>query len=186
MKARLRWRKWAEKNKEHRREYSRRYQIEHPEVHKKASRKYCEKHRKSRTEAELKSTATWIGRRCEIDAMNILRGSDDLNAEKMNYPGFDLLWEGKKIDVKGKRLWRRRKNKVYIRKTWEGHVSKGQWTFHANESGKAEYILCLGYSEDGKTLLRAFLIPKASYGRYGVTVMEGGGKFSCFELPIPS
>ena len=183
--ARERWHRWAKKNRKHLCDYGRKYNLEHPEIHLKASRKYAAKHRKSRTKKELNKTSTWIGRRFELDALRILKGSVDLNSEKMNHPKYDLLWNGKRIDVKGKTLWYRKKRSNYLRKKWISYYPTGQWTFHSAKIQHIDFVLCLGYDRNERSLLRAFLIPASKYPKTGTTITRNTKrKFAYFEIEI--
>ena len=59
------------------------------------------------TKKSLSQSTTWKGRRGELIALQILKGSSDNNATSLNKP-FDLLWNDKKIDVKTCNLYKRK------------------------------------------------------------------------------
>lgn len=177
-------RKYCLKNKERLAVLSKSYNLAHPEVHLRASRKYSEKHRLNQDPESLANTATWIGRRVELDALRLLGDSSiDMNSDKMNNHHFDILWNGLKIDVKGKRLFLKKSKRLGLRPN-RAPASLGQWTFHGGS--EADAFFCLGYDFDGKTLLKAFLIPKEKYLLHGITCGSGTrkNKYSEFEVPI--
>ena len=176
-------REYYRKNRERLLLAQKNYNLLHPEVHLRASRKYTAKHHLSQTPEELNQTATWIGRRFELDALRILPEAKDMNSDKMNHQHFDLLWKGQKIDVKGKKLYLRKNKRKNLRPNRK-LASCGQWTFHKGEG--ANLYLCLGYDYDGKTLLKAFLIPQEDYSKKGITVGILKSKFDKFQIPLPT
>ena len=58
------------------------------------------------TKKSLSKSCTWKGRRGESIALQILKGSIDMNSDGLNKP-YDIKWNDLKIDVKTCNLYKR-------------------------------------------------------------------------------
>lgn len=113
------------------------------------------------------NTASYIGRRGELLATQILEGAEDMNASSFGNPGFDLMWNGAKVDVKCKNYTRHRGSK--------------QWSFCFSSTDKDYYLLiCL---EDDE-IVKALYIPSNSIPSGGITVGENS-KYDKYKICIP-
>jgi len=142
------------------------YQRKHPQQHLDANRRYSAKKRKSQTLKDLLNSATWIGRKAEEIAVYLLN-AEDCNKKTMNNSGFDILWNGLKIDVKSRTAY-----------LYKGSL---QWAFHS--ATKCDLVLCMCFSEDRKKLERIFLIPREFYHKSGITVGKKT-KWDCFQIHL--
>lgn len=163
---RLRYmREWHRKNKEYANKKAKEYQKLHPEIHRAASRRYAIKHRKNKNPY---STETWKGRRSEILALSFFKNAKDMNDQIMNNPGFDIEWNGLKIDVKSSNGFKNKKHK--------------QWTFLPSTSGveSCDYYFCMLFNDN--VLDRIFFIPSNEFGKKGITIGRVSKKWERFLL----
>lgn len=133
-------------------------------------REWCRKNKnKNKSITDLLKTDTWKGRRAELYALNVLKGAIDNNKIVFNQE-YDLLWNGKRVDVKSCNL--------YLRKFEEGksiiNKRKGQWSFNKNK-GNSDLYFCVCLI-DNKPVCN-YLIPKELFNN-GITIGEGSSKFN--------
>lgn len=169
--------RWYKKNKEAQGKKQKIYSKLYPEVHRAASRRYAAKHRKSKTEESLKDTATWLGRKAELHALKILPGAKDMNSPLMNNAGYDIEWNGEKIDVKSDKLFYMKR---FGKRT--GWKTYPQFSFHPKaKSGHAcTSYLCIGYKDD--KVVCAYLIPSEKYSKGGITIGCPSKKWKSYEI----
>lgn len=100
-----------------------------------------------------KSSATYKGRKWEKYAVDFFKGSEYKNKDVFNNEGYDILWNGVKIDVKSKEF-------------------NEQWSFSRENSNTDFYFLvCLVNGSVYKTLF----IPSACMGKSGITIGKKSG-----------
>lgn len=83
-----------------------------------------------------------FGRKAELDALAILKGAIDVNKIDHTSP-YDILWEGKKINVRAKKHPNRR--------------SINSWNFHARRKNENDMFLFMIYNDT--ELKFAYLVP---------------------------
>ena len=111
------------------------------------------------TEESYRRSATYKGLAGEWLALELLYGSKHMNGEVMNRE-FDILWNGKRVDVKTCELYKRKLKRGKPAK------SSGWWVFNKNKASSDLYFcICL---LDGKPL-RAYMIPAKEFGG-GITI----------------
>jgi len=135
-------------------------------------REWARKKRGS-TEKSLNNSQTWKGRKSELIALNILNGAIDQNKDIMN-KSFDLLYKGKKIDVKSCNLYKR-KNKRGIPVKSE---QAGCWIFNKNK-GYSDKYFCICLIKD--IPVRYYLIPKEIFNK-GITIGHCSKKFDKYLI----
>ena len=124
------------------------------------------------TKETLSNSATWKGRRAEIVAMSMLSGAIDNNKEALNR-GFDILWNGFRVDVKSCNL--------YKRKTSRGKpvgYCGGWWVFNKNKND-ADLYFCICMVDN--VPVRYYLIPHSGFGG-GITVGYKSSKYHQYEF----
>ncbi len=92
----------------------------------------------------------------ELEAVKILKNSIDRN--KQERASFDILWEGKKIDVKTSHY-----------KTYKDRMGKNgnaicssRWKFKLTQRGLVDYFLLICFEND--KISYVFLIPDKEFG----------------------
>jgi hypothetical protein len=85
----------------------------------------------------------WIGRKAELDAIEILKNAIDV-AGSGNCLPYDLLWNGKRINVKSCSKPMEQKGYLY-------------WHFDIRGKEKCDYLLCIGYLNENIAI--ALFIP---------------------------
>jgi hypothetical protein len=118
--------------------------------------------RKSKTKKELYSTKYYIGQRAEHDALKILRGSKLDNIKQRNR-SWDLIWKGKKIDVKSSR--------AKVPKQYKSPY----WSFRASKKKISNYFLCIGYIKN--KIDKVFLIPNVGQSGFQIPVTSNNSKY---------
>lgn len=98
-----------------------------------------------------------LGREAELFVLSLLEGSEDY-AKKDPQAPFDILWYGKRIDVKRSNLLA------------NGH--KPWWMFRTKKNIKetCDYVACVGYRDDKPEFV--LLIPSSEVPLTGVTVQQ--------------
>ena len=135
-------------------------------------RDWARKKRNS-TKKSLSKSETWKGRRGELIALQILKGSVDMNADGLNKP-YDIKWRGKKIDVKSCNLYKR-KNK---RGKPVAKKQSGWWVFNKNKNYADKYF-CICMAEN--IPIRYYLIPAKNFNR-GITIGQKSIKFDKYLI----
>lgn len=129
----------------------------------------------NRTQQSLKNSTTWVGRMGEILALEALDGSIDMNKDAMNNPGYDLIWNDKKVDVKICSLYKRKKHHNKI--TNIDNIS-GWWVFNKNKYDADLYFcICLKNNKP----VRYYLIPAKDFSN-GITIGQRSEKFDKYII----
>lgn len=124
------------------------------------------------TEESLKESATHKGRKAELFALNILKGSKDMNDEVMNRP-YDIEWNNKKIDVKSCNLYKRK-----LKRGKKVNNCGGWWTFNKNK-GYADEYFCMCLIDDRP--VKIYLIPNKAFSN-GITIGKKSNKFDKYLI----
>lgn len=95
------------------------------------------------------------GREAELFVMGLLKGSEDLAKTNPQAP-FDILWDGKAVDVKRSNL------------LTNGH--KPWWMFRTKEYIRkdCDFVACVGYKDESPHFV--LLIPSSEVPLTGITV----------------
>jgi hypothetical protein len=112
------------------------------------------------------------GRRAELLALQLLPGAADLNARRLHARS-DLFWNGSHVDVKSARL----------RCTDGGQ----RWRFQLNgKRDSSHFVLCLGFDENGRELLVAWLLPTWAVLHQSISIpRRKRSSYNLYVLPIP-
>lgn len=89
---------------------------------------------------------TAFGRKAELNALRLLPGSEDATCNDPKKSPFDILWNGKRINVKAST----------IKSGGKGHYTR--WTFQTEKPEQCDYFFCLGYKGEHHIAV-ALLIP---------------------------
>jgi len=108
-----------------------------------------------------RNSATHKGRRMELVGIKLLPGSQDMNTDSRRH-SFDILWRGKKIDVKSCEKYR----------NW--------WVFNKGKT-QADFYFC--FCLVNKKPIKILMIPAASFGK-GISVGMKSQKFDRFIFHI--
>lgn len=106
-------------------------------------------------------------------ALRLLTGATDMNKDGLNKP-FDLLWNGKKIDVKSCNLFKRKRKRG--KKVKE---CSGWWVF--NTRNDVDYYLCACMIENMPE--RYYLIP-ANATQSGISIGYYKSKFNKYLMRV--
>jgi len=96
------------------------------------------------------------GRKWELFALSLLKGSLDNNKESFSNP-YDILWNNLRIDVKSREI-----------------KQDGSWSFNRLKTCTADYFLCICLVNN--VIFKILLIPKYKY-KNGISI----GKKSKFD-----
>ncbi|MFA6006928.1 MAG: hypothetical protein WC764_04375 [Candidatus Paceibacterota bacterium] len=138
---------------------AREWALAHPEQRRQIARNSARR-KCGTTKKSLAISTTWLGRKWEKWLASKLNAVD-VNADGMGKP-YDLLWDGKRIDVKAHNLYRRKKK----RGRPVGKVG-GWWAF-SRGIGECDYYFCLCLING--ILEKAFLIPSSKLPKSGTTI----------------
>ncbi len=163
-----------EKRQQYIREWNRKWRKTHSEEYRKYMREYYWKNRmkmlgKIRQKKGLRRNGNLygtcgIGRGYELIALKLLKGSIDMNAEVFS-GSYDLLWQGKKIEVK-----MRKRNK------------RNSYGFTTNKTCIADFYLL--FCVDNKEIVRILFMHSDDYGtglRYSLSGRSKYEKFVVFS-----
>ena len=155
-----------------RQEYHRQWRRKNPDKVLANKRKENAKKRKNKRFSTLMKTATYLGRTAELSALNFLQNSKDMNENKFCFRGYDILWNGKRINVKSSLLPKKR----------------DYWTFGILNASKnhsqCDFALCMCYlNENGQRKLgKVYLIPSDEYTKGGISIYPQGCKWDKYIL----
>lgn len=118
-----------------------------------------------------KKTSSHNGKKAEEDAQCILPGLKLVNSNNRRLP-FDAIWKGKKINVKSSKL------------LYDKRENRSRWNFKINGTWEnCNYFLLLGYGNDYKLPIKAFLIPISLCRIDTIKISENyKGKYLKFEI----
>lgn len=134
-------------------------------------RNWARKKRMS-TVKSLSNSCTWKGRRAEIFACGFIDGSTDNNAGALN-KGYDLLWNGQRVDVKSCNLYKRK-----FRRGKKTENCSGWWVFNKNK-GYSDYYFCVCMINN--IPVKYYLIPSSAFGR-GITIGWKSSRYDKFKI----
>lgn len=117
---------------------------------------------------KLKKGSVWMGRKWEIFAAHLL-GAKDMNEDVMNQTDFDLLWNGKRVEVKSAELLIHQK----------GFKSRS-WSFRTGDTKRSHYylLICLKNGSPYKI----YLVPSSRVPKGGTSLFEATTKYNRFEI----
>lgn len=160
--------KYYKKNRERILKQTREWAKNNPEKRREISRRHARK-KSGTTKNSYLQSETHKGWLAEKEVLCFLDGALHVNDGNMNRP-YDILWNGIKIDVKSKNIYKRKnKRGKPVKKT-----QSGWWTFGKGNSEEADYYLCL-CKEKGKTI-KMYYIPKHAFGK-GVCIGHNSKKY---------
>ncbi len=117
-------------------------------------------------EAVKQKSSAWVGRKWELFVLDRL-DAVDANAGIMGNEGFDIVWRGKKINVKSR----------------TATADRGRWPFHANSKNGCDFFLCLCLVY-GK-MKKSYLIPSTAIsGKYFTIGVTEKGRFEAFLFKL--
>lgn len=178
------------KTKEQQREYNKKYYLKNKEKKKKDAKKWVKNNPEKRriiarnwsrrnnksTQESLSKSTTWKGRRGEMIALKMLKGSIDLNKNRMNND-YDLMWNNKTVDVKTVNIYKRKNKRGKPVKKEQS----GWWNFGKGKN-TADYYFCICLV--GHIPSRYYLIPKEYYNK-GVCIGYKSKKYDKFKYKTP-
>jgi hypothetical protein len=132
------------------------------------------RNKRGRTNSSMENSTTYKGRRAELLAVRLLKGSKDMNNNVMNRP-YDIEWNGLKIDVKSCELYKRKKKRGK-----ECACNSGWWVFNKNKND-AEWYLCICL-KDNKPI-RYYLIPLENFSK-GIAIGQRSEKFDKYLINL--
>lgn len=124
---------WRKNNKEKTKLYNKRYQ------------KKINKHKGK----ELLKTPVWIARNVEMKILGMLDNTIDMNDYRMNNKDYDILWNGKKVDIKSSSLHSKKDRDVQ------------HYSFRRQRDNDCDLYLCAG-TINGK-IRHLYIIPKQEF-----------------------
>jgi hypothetical protein len=154
--------KYYLKNKEKIKQQAKLYYKENKDKLRIYKKNWARKKRNSTNES-LANSKTNKGRKNELLALSLLKNSIDCNDKIMNNKGFDIIWDGKKIDVKSCNLYKRKNKRG---KPVNINNQFGWWSFNKC-SGTADYYFCICNINDVPK--KIYMIPKEKY-KNGITI----------------
>lgn len=139
------------------------------EAQKKRNRELTrENYRASSLARKTKKGSVWMGRKWEVFAAKLL-GAKDMNKGVMNQVNFDLLWRGKKIEVKAAEHLIHQK----------GYETRS-WTFNTKDPKRSHYYLLICLKEGSP--YKIYLVPSREVPKGGTSLFESTTKYDKFEL----
>lgn len=124
------------------------------------------------TISSLNKSNTWKGRKAELIALQILKGSIDNNKDVLNRD-FDILWNNKKIDVKSCNLYKRK-----LKRNKPVKKCSGWWVFNKNK-GYSDMYFCICMIEN--IPIKYYLIPKEDFNN-GITIGQKSLKYDKYLI----